>query len=87
MRRRHHSRRRKNGKARGCYRHRRARGKGERKALQNLAKENGLFVVDGISLSPHISDFFADQILHPNDLGFGFYAENLLKALKKEDLI
>jgi lysophospholipase L1-like esterase len=56
-------------------------------ALQSLAKENGLFVVDGISLTPHISDFFADQILHPNDLGFGFYAENLLKALKKEDLI
>lgn len=57
------------------------------KALQSLAKENGLFVVDGIPLTPHISDFFADQILHPNDLGFGFYAENLLKALKKEDLI
>ena len=57
------------------------------KALQSLAKENGLFVVDGISLTPHISDFFADQILHPNDLGFGFYAENLLRILKKENLI
>jgi lysophospholipase L1-like esterase len=57
------------------------------KALQSLAKETGLFVVDGIPLTPHISDFFADQILHPNDLGFGFYAENLLKTLKKETLI
>ena len=57
------------------------------KALQMLAKENGLFVVDGIPLTPHHSDFFADQFLHPNDLGFGFYAENLLKALKKESLI
>lgn len=57
------------------------------KALQSLAKGNGLFVVDGIPLTPHISDFFADQILHPNDLGFGFYAENLLRELKKETLI
>lgn len=57
------------------------------KELQALAKENGLFVVDGIPLTPHISDFFADQILHPNDLGFGFYAENLLRELKKETLI
>ena len=57
------------------------------KALQILAKENGLIIVDGVPLTPHHSDFFADQFLHPNDLGFGFYAENLLKALKKEDLI
>ena len=57
------------------------------KALQMLAKENGLFVVDGIPLTPHHSDFFADQFLHPNDLGFGFYAENLLRELKKESLI
>ena len=57
------------------------------KDLQLLAKENGLIVVDGVPLTPHHSDFFADQILHPNDLGFGFYAENILKALKKESLI
>ena len=55
--------------------------------LQALAKESGLFIVDGSTLTPHHSDFFADQILHPNDLGFGFYAENLLMVLKKEDLI
>ena len=57
------------------------------KALQALAKEYGLFVVEGIPLTPHISDFFADQILHPNDLGFGFYAENLLQALRAENII
>ena len=57
------------------------------KALQALAKAYDLFVVDGIPLTPHISDFFADQILHPNDLGFGFYAENLLRAMKEEHLI
>lgn len=55
--------------------------------LRSLAKENGLFVIDGAPLTPHHSDFFADQFLHPNDLGFGFYAENLLRELKKENLI
>lgn len=55
--------------------------------LRALAKENGLFVIDGAPLTPHHSDFFADQFLHPNDLGFGFYAENLLRELKKENLI
>jgi hypothetical protein len=39
--------------------------------------------VDGFTLTPHIEDFFADKDLHPNDLGFAFYAENLLSALKK----
>lgn len=57
------------------------------KALQILAKEYGLFVVDGIPLTPHISDFFADEFLHPNELGFGFYAENLLRALREDNLI
>ena len=56
-------------------------------ALQALAKENGLTVIDGAPLTPHHTDFFADQILQPHELGFGFYAENLLKALKKENLI
>ena len=51
--------------------------------LRALARGNGLFVVDGLPLTPHHSDFFADQFLHPNDLGFGFYAENLLRELQK----
>ena len=57
------------------------------KELQILAKKNELSVIDGLPLTPHHSDFFADQFLHPNDLGFGFYAENLLRELKKEKLI
>lgn len=49
--------------------------------LKTLAVKHGFFLVDGFRLTPHISDFFADLYLHPNDLGFAFYAENLLKAL------
>ncbi len=39
-------------------------------------------VVDGWNLLPHLPEFFADKILHPNDQGFGPYAENLYKAIK-----
>ena len=56
-------------------------------ALKALAKEIGFFVVDGFRLTPHISDFFADQFLHPNDLGFSIYAQNLLQALREGKLI
>lgn len=56
-------------------------------ALKTLAKQMGFFVVDGLPLTPHIPDFFADQILHPNDLGFGFYAENLLQVLREGNII
>ena len=39
-------------------------------------------VVDGWNLIPHLSAFFHDQILHPNDQGFSLYAENLYCAIK-----
>ena len=41
-------------------------------------------VVDGWNLLPHLPEFFADQILHPNDQGFSLYAENLYKKITKE---
>ena len=39
-------------------------------------------VVDGWNLIPHLSAFFHDQILHPNDQGFSLYAENLYKEIQ-----
>ena len=56
-------------------------------ALNTLAKEKGFFVVDGLPLTPHIPDFFADQILHPNDLGFSIYAQTLLQVLREGNII
>ena len=41
-------------------------------------------VVDGWNLIPHLSAFFHDQILHPNDQGFSLYAENLYKEIMKK---
>lgn len=41
-------------------------------------------VVDGWNLIPHLSAFFHDQILHPNDQGFSLYAENLYKKIMEK---
>ncbi len=43
---------------------------------------HGMHLVDGMTLTPHLSAFFADVVLHPNALGFGIYAETLAAAIK-----
>ena len=40
-------------------------------------------VITGWKFTPAHSDFYADQTLHPNDLGFGIYTQNLYAELKK----
>lgn len=43
-------------------------------------KRHGFTVIDGQGLVPHNDDFMADA-LHPNDLGFGVYAQELIKRM------
>ncbi len=40
-------------------------------------------IVDGDALVPHVTELFADGYLHPNEVGFEFYAENLIKEMSK----
>ncbi|MBR3964976.1 MAG: SGNH/GDSL hydrolase family protein [Clostridia bacterium] len=47
------------------------------------AERRGLIHIDGLTLMPPIPALFADKVLHPNDLGFSVYSENLIKALQK----
>ncbi len=55
------------------------------KLFCECTKDYGHFtVVDGWNLIPHLPEFFADKILHPNDQGFGPYAENLYKEIMKK---
>ncbi len=49
--------------------------------LVALAEECGLYHIEGLKLLPHSTDFLWDAWLHPNDLGYSFYAQNLVKAL------
>ncbi len=38
-------------------------------------------VIHGWNLIPHVTSFYADNRLHPNDLGFNIYAANLYKEI------
>lgn len=46
-------------------------------------KHPNMIVVDGMKLTPHLPAFYSDLYLHPTDYGFQFYAENLIRELKK----
>lgn len=54
-----------------------------RDGIEKVAKDLELEAVDGFKLVPHLRKFYADNFLHPDDNGFGLYAENLIKELKK----
>jgi lysophospholipase L1-like esterase len=41
-------------------------------------------VINGWTFVPAKPEFYADLRLHPNDLGFGMYAQNLYAAIAKE---
>lgn len=49
--------------------------------VREEAERLGLTVIDGLTLVPPVPALFADAYLHPNDIGFGVYAENLIRAL------
>ena len=52
-------------------------------AIVATAKRKRIVAVDGYNLHPHLTEFYSDKALHPNDLGFMIYAENLAKELEK----
>ena len=52
-----------------------------RKFIEEYAKTCGLIPVSGLLMVPPIDDCFADRYLHPNDFGFGYYYENLVKVI------
>ena len=48
------------------------------------AERLGLYHIDGLSLVPPLPQFFQDKTLHPDDLGFGIYAESLIQQMLKK---
>lgn len=56
----------------------------KRRMIEREAAARGFEVVSGLELVPPRAEFFADTYLHPNDLGFGLYAENLIRILDKK---
>ncbi len=43
-------------------------------------------VIAGYNLVPHLPEFFSDRRLHPNDIGFCIYAQNLLGKIPGGEL-
>lgn len=54
-----------------------------REVLVEEIKRAGLSHIDGLTLVPPMEEFMADARLHPNDLGFSLYAENLIAQMIK----
>ena len=54
-----------------------------RQFIAKEAEKRNFTVIDGYTLIPHRTEYFADEFLHPNDIGFALYAQNLIKALDK----
>ena len=52
-------------------------------AVKTEITNAGIILIDGLTLVPHHSDYYADVYLHPNALGFGIYAENLIRQMQK----
>ena len=51
-----------------------------REKFRCIAKGYGFKILDGCKIIPANYDFYADD-LHPNDLGFSTYADNLIKII------
>ncbi len=52
-----------------------------RMKIKEVAENKGLNVIDAFGFVPPMEEFFADKVLHPNAMGFGIYAQNLIKVL------
>ena len=51
--------------------------------IRNKAEELGYIVFDGWNYLPHVPDFFSDERLHPNDMGFAEYASGLIADIEQ----
>lgn len=54
-----------------------------RALLAEIMAAHGCIIVDGALAVPHVPEFYGDFRLHPNDLGFAFYAQAIIAAMPK----
>ena len=52
-----------------------------RKFIESEARARGFYAIDGLTLLIPDPSFYSDRYLHPNDLGFSVYAENLIRQI------
>ena len=51
--------------------------------IREKAESLGFIVFDGWNYLPHIPEFFLDERLHPNDMGFAEYASGLISDIEQ----
>ena len=54
-----------------------------RRAVAEAAEARGFVHIDGLRLVPAMAEMMGDGWLHPNDLGFSYFAENLIRELQR----
>ena len=54
-----------------------------RAAIADAAEVRGMIHINGLDMVPPIPELFADEWLHPNALGFGFFGENVTREILK----
>lgn len=59
----------------------------KRKALCDIYEKYGVIAIDGMKLVPNDPKYFADKMVHPNDVGFCYYASRLVKFIKDNKVL
>lgn len=49
--------------------------------IREEEEKAGFSVLDGMTLVPHLPEYYSKDLLHPNGAGFAEYAKNLIRAL------
>ena len=56
---------------------------GLRQMVSEEAAKRNMVVIDGYDMIPHRTEYLDDELVHPNDIGYALYAQNLIKALNR----
>ena len=56
---------------------------GLRQMVAEEAAQRNMVVIDGYDMIPHRTEYLDDELVHPNDIGYALYAQNLIKALNR----
>lgn len=53
--------------------------------VKDEIRKHGMILIEGEYMVPHLTDFYDDGFLHPNDVGFGIYTANLIAEMMKNN--
>ena len=51
--------------------------------VKDEIRNHHMCLIEGENITPHVGEFYCDEVLHPNTSGFAIYALNLIKEMQK----